>query len=259
MERTVQYAVEQDERVRGGWYLANRDRFLAELAAAWARRAATPVRRVLDAGCGVGGLVEQLVRRGFEVTGVDADPASIELGRQAGRLKDARQADVTQLPFPDRHFDMAVCSEVFEHVPDDAAALRELRRVTSGPLLLTVPAHQYLWTDSDAILLHQRRYGRRDVMALAARAGVTLACLHPFGLLPGVAVLAYKCAAGWGKSRSAGAAETPLAARFHLPGAVDRGLAALFRLELHAARHGVLPWGHGWWFVVAGPTGKTEL
>lgn len=256
MERTVPYAVEQDERARGGWYLANRDRFLAELAAARARRAATPVRRVLDAGCGVGGLVEQLARRGFEVTGVDADPASIALGRQAGRLKDARQADVAQLPFPDRHFDLAVCSEVLEHVPEDAAALRELRRVTSGPLLLTVPAHRYLWTDSDAILLHRRRYGRRDVVALAARAGVTLECLHPFGLLPGIAVLAYKCVARRKKTRPAGAAQIPLAARFHLPGVVDHVLATLFRLELCAARHGVLPWGHGWWFVVAGTTGE---
>ncbi len=38
-------------------------------------------------------------------------------------------ADLTRLPFPDETFDVVYCSHVLEHVPDDRAAMREMRRV----------------------------------------------------------------------------------------------------------------------------------
>jgi len=49
--------------------------------------------------------------------------------------------DVTALDLPDRAFDAIVCSHVLEHVPDDGAAMRELRRVTApgGFVLVMVP------------------------------------------------------------------------------------------------------------------------
>jgi SAM-dependent methyltransferase len=37
--------------------------------------------------------------------------------------------DVTHLPYPDGRFDVVICNHVLEHVPDDARAMRELRRV----------------------------------------------------------------------------------------------------------------------------------
>ena len=49
--------------------------------------------------------------------------------------------DVTALDLPDGAFDAVICSHVLEHVPDDAAAMRELRRVTApgGWCLVMVP------------------------------------------------------------------------------------------------------------------------
>ena len=54
----------------------------------------------------------------------------------------AVNGDGTRLPFPDATFDRIICSEVLEHIPDDVAALRELRRVLKpgGTLAATVPA-----------------------------------------------------------------------------------------------------------------------
>lgn len=50
-------------------------------------------------------------------------------------------SDITAIPAEDEHFDNVLCSEVFEHVPDPVAALRELVRVTKsgGRILLTAP------------------------------------------------------------------------------------------------------------------------
>ncbi|MEA2130734.1 MAG: hypothetical protein QOJ85_3625, partial [Solirubrobacteraceae bacterium] len=49
--------------------------------------------------------------------------------------------DVTALELPDGAFDAVICSHVLEHVPDDAAAMAELRRVTApgGFALVMVP------------------------------------------------------------------------------------------------------------------------
>jgi len=51
------------------------------------------------------------------------------------------QLDITAMPLPDASFDVVVCSHVLEHVPDDAAAMREMRRVLDpqGFALLMVP------------------------------------------------------------------------------------------------------------------------
>jgi SAM-dependent methyltransferase len=52
-------------------------------------------------------------------------------------------ADLTALPFPDRSFDLVVCSHVLEHVPDDRAAMRELFRVLrpAGVALIQTPVN----------------------------------------------------------------------------------------------------------------------
>lgn len=50
-------------------------------------------------------------------------------------------ADITDLPFEDGEFDAIICNHVLEHVPDDALAMRELRRVIapSGWAVISVP------------------------------------------------------------------------------------------------------------------------
>jgi SAM-dependent methyltransferase len=68
--------------------------------------------------------------RGIRYLTADLDPTGVDL-----------QLDVTALDLPDDCFDAVMCSHVLEHVPDDAAAMRELRRVTApgGWCLVMVP------------------------------------------------------------------------------------------------------------------------
>ncbi|EKD84378.1 MAG: Methyltransferase type 11 [uncultured bacterium] len=49
--------------------------------------------------------------------------------------------DITSIPEPDNSFDVILCSEVFEHVPDPLSALREFARLLTpgGKLILTAP------------------------------------------------------------------------------------------------------------------------
>lgn len=90
--------------------------------------------RILDAGVGTGRNFP-FYPTGSQVVGIDLSPAM--LARAERRLHAAaapvelRQMDVTQLAFPDDHFDAAVATFLFCVLPDEfqVAALRELRRV----------------------------------------------------------------------------------------------------------------------------------
>ncbi len=66
-----------------------------------------------------------------------------------------------------------MCLDVIEHLPDDRAAFRELRRVLApgGALLVTVPAYQWLWSGHDEVNHHHRRYSRATLRQAAQEAG----------------------------------------------------------------------------------------
>jgi SAM-dependent methyltransferase len=97
--------------------------------------AATRGGRVLDAGCGGGYWLEQLVAAGArDVHGVDLIPARVQAAAARVPAADVRPADVRSLPYPDAHFDLVLLFTVLSSQPsadDHRATLREARRVTA--------------------------------------------------------------------------------------------------------------------------------
>jgi SAM-dependent methyltransferase len=130
-----------------------------------------PRARILDAGCGSGRNMVELARYGA-VTGIELSETSVALARE----RDAGEVilgSVLEMPFADASYDLAVSLDVIEHLEDDLAALRELRRTVApgGALLVTVPAYQWLWSGHDEINHHHRRYTRRSLQQVAEQAG----------------------------------------------------------------------------------------
>jgi SAM-dependent methyltransferase len=139
--------------------------------------------RILDAGCGSGRTLEELVDYGT-VSGLELSPdaADVARGRGCGEVQVGR---LEELPWPSDNFDLITCLDVIEHVPDDRAALRELRRVSNpgGWLLATVPAYQALWSYHDVANHHYRRYERATLRAAVTDTGWTLERMTSFNTL----------------------------------------------------------------------------
>jgi SAM-dependent methyltransferase len=152
---------------RHWWYRGRRRVIRAELD----RLPLAPRARVLDAGCGSGRTLQELVDYG-SVAGIELDHDAAELARGRG-FAEVVVGRVQELPWAENWFHLVTCLDVIEHTPDDRVTLGELRRVCrpGGFLLVTVPAYQALWSRHDEANHHFRRYSRRSLLQAGLQAG----------------------------------------------------------------------------------------
>lgn len=96
---------------------------------------------LLDAGCGEGFVTEQIKQcfPEWNITGIDGALEAVLFARKHIKGVYFEVGNLYSLDFPDRAFDIVVCSEVLEHLNDPKQALKELKRVSKTALLLTVP------------------------------------------------------------------------------------------------------------------------
>lgn len=94
----------------------------------------------LDAGCGEGETMIRLDGLLPERTaGVDIDAAAVEHTRERVPGAEISRHSIDSLPFADASFDLVLCLEVLEHIPQPQEALGELARVAAGELVISVP------------------------------------------------------------------------------------------------------------------------
>ena len=103
--------------------------------------------RVLDVACGTGIVTRVAVERSVDVAsivGVDLNSRMLEIARvntPTTRIRvEWREGDVCELPFPDASFDVVLCQQGLQYVPDKGAALHHMQRVLApdGRLAFTV-------------------------------------------------------------------------------------------------------------------------
>lgn len=130
--------------------------------------------RILDAGCGTGGMLLELRNRGT-VVGIDASEDAVRFA-SSRRAAPLARADIASLPFRTGSFDLVTSFDVLYHlnVRDDEAALAEIGRVLrpDGRLLLRVPAYDRLRSRHDDAVHTRQRYGRRELVVKLRNAGL---------------------------------------------------------------------------------------
>lgn len=158
-----------------------------------------PAARILDIGCGSGRHTAAAYRiDGARVIGADPNMGDLKEARQRLQLHDRlgehgggtwhlTAADITRLPFADACFDLVICSEVLEHIPDHRRAIHELVRVLKPgqPLVVSVPRflpERLCWALSDdysrANQGHVRIYRQKALIDLLEQAGTGLRGYH---------------------------------------------------------------------------------
>ena len=180
MERVVyEQMAELDDR--HWWYRARR-KVLADLI----RRTAMPRfgAEILEIGCGTGHNLPMLAQFG-EVDALELDDEAREIAeRRIGRK-------VMSDPLPelagvrDRHYDLIAALDVIEHIDDDGAALAAIasKLKAGGKFVMTVPAHQWMWSAHDVVNHHKRRYSKRSLRKLVDESPLRLEKIGYFNSL----------------------------------------------------------------------------
>lgn len=144
----------------------------SEVVGAVLRRWAPAEGWLVDVGAGSGGVTSMIPWEGSRRLVVEGSSPLVQSA--GGRGLAATQGSVLSLPLRDRVASAVCLLDVIEHLPDPVAALEEARRVVSGDgvVVVSAPAHMWLWSATDVALGHHRRYTRRLLHTQVVAAGL---------------------------------------------------------------------------------------
>lgn len=99
------------------------------------------VETILDAGCGDGALTNLLVDSKYRILGLDRSQEALNHVNT-----DKIKGSINKIPFSDDAFDLVVCSQVLEHLPEEIyrESINELMRVSKKYLIIGVPYRERL-------------------------------------------------------------------------------------------------------------------
>ncbi len=172
------------ENDSGHWWFRSKARIVADLL----RRHLPPVRRgdvLVDLGAGAGGVTARLGWPPELAIAVEGSRPLAHQARAYHRLQ-AIAASGEHVPLADGRATAVTLLDVIEHLDRPERTLAEAYRVLrpEGVLVVTVPAHAWLWSGADELLGHVKRYTRPMARREVTDAGFeVLTCSHVFSWL----------------------------------------------------------------------------
>ncbi|TET55434.1 MAG: class I SAM-dependent methyltransferase [Actinobacteria bacterium] len=117
-------------------------------------------KKILDAGCGEGFVLEHLRKDvNADFIGLDIESNALDIARLKNPQIDFKHASVYEQPFEDNSFDLVILSEVLEHLEEPDKALSEVSRVTKRYALISVPQEPIWRVGNLARLKYMRSFG----------------------------------------------------------------------------------------------------
>ncbi len=161
------------------WYQVLRQAVASELKD---RQKLPDGSRILDAGCGTGGMMDALRKTNplWKLTGLDISEDALKHTRGRG-FEHLHQGSLDALPFPEGSFDAVVSLDVMSNVGVNVTeAVLQLRRVLrpGGILVLNLPAYEALRGEHDAAVKTGRRFEPEQLKRLLEASGLRVFRLH---------------------------------------------------------------------------------
>ena len=132
--------------------------------------------KIIEIGAGTGSIAQMLSSNDYDLSIGEIHPNGIEyaLENNINNLE-IYQFNIMNNPFKN-HFDTVGLFDVLEHIEDDRLAIQNIHNMltTNGKVVLTVPAHMWLWCEEDEVSNHFKRYELDDLKQLLVDNGFSI-------------------------------------------------------------------------------------
>lgn len=190
---------------------------------------------MLEVGCGTGYVLSGVAEAFPQARLVGSEIFVAGLHHAASRLPNATlvQMDARRIPYVDE-FDVAMALDVIEHIEEDEQVLGQLFQAVKpgGGILISVPQHEWLWSQADEYACHVRRYTEKDIREKVKAAGFVIERSTSFVAL----LLPLMVASRVLKRRSE---QYDPRQEFEIPRVVNLLLEYVLRLERHLIKLGI--------------------
>ena len=200
----------------------------------WALQTYFPdARSFFEVGCGTGFVLAGLraATKGIRLAGSEIFREGLLFAQERLPETELYQMDACHIPFQAK-FDVVAAFDVLEHIAEDKLVLSEMFKATrpGGGILLTVPQHQFLWSEVDEHSMHQRRYHRANLHQKVEQAGFHVGRITSFvSLLLPLMIL----------SRRKGRSSEDLWAEFQISRPLNALLEKILGIERALIRSGI--------------------
>ncbi|MBN1796649.1 MAG: class I SAM-dependent methyltransferase [Sedimentisphaerales bacterium] len=108
--------------------------------------------RILEIGCGIGLVVNELTKKGYDIAGTDISTEAIEYGRKKFPEINLKVHAAERLPYDDESFDVVLSFDLFEHISEIDKHISQVYRVLKnrGYYLFQTP-HKYFSATFDTL------------------------------------------------------------------------------------------------------------
>ncbi len=143
------------------------------------------IKTFLDAGCGAGDIACSLIKLGLTGEGIDFSEKAIEVANQRKKellIQDNKiEFNVGDIKKLKKKYDLVLSLEVLEHIKDHEAAFKELVDHSTKYIIISVPAKKKLYSYSDKLVGHYRRYDMEDIIKLLNSRNIEIIKIISYG------------------------------------------------------------------------------
>lgn len=144
-----------------------------------------PTSNILEIGSGTGGNSAFLSALG-QYTGVEKEKLAIELAEAKNNKAKFIQGNIPgHLTTIKEQYDLIALLDVLEHIEEDVDTLKKIKPLIKkgGSVVMTVPAHPFLWSYHDVAHHHFRRYTKTALLQAVEQAGLTVKYISYYNFL----------------------------------------------------------------------------
>ena len=131
--------------------------------------------KIIEIGAGTGNVSRYLQSKGYSNIAVgEMHSNGLKYAKSYG-IEQCYQFDLLRAPFEDE-FTCICMFDVLEHIENDNLALVNIHKILTdkGHIILTVPAHHWLWSRDDKIAGHKRRYTKKELIDKLEKSGFSI-------------------------------------------------------------------------------------